>query len=296
MSGRNELWKQMIEDRLQWDMQDTAIEYQQDGLTNQNYIIKNGPDRLALRISGSNADRLGINREAELAAMQAAAAIGVGAEIVYFSTETGHMITKVIEGRKWSDADAGTAVNMKRIADTLRKVHEMPAIPFEFSPYRDIEDRIRYCGLHQLGLPGDLDKLLDKLAAIEEARAAEGLLHGALCHNDPFPNNFLDDGNVRLIDWEYAGMGDILFDLACVCASYSPAQKESFLTHYFGQCDAATLHSLEQMSYVVTFWNAMWAVLQTHTLKPVEAGVSAEPPADYRQMADWMFARLRETL
>lgn len=296
MSGWNEAMKQIIEEELQWDIADTAIEYQQDGLTNQNYIITNGIRKLALRISGGNADRLGISREAELAAMQAAADIGVGAKVVYFSTETGHMVTEFIDGVKWNDADVCTDVNMKRIADTLRKVHALQPVPYEFSPYQDIKDRIQFAVRHLLELPPDLDKFIAKLAAIQQNRASNGQQQLGLCHNDPFANNFLDDGTVRLIDWEYAGMGDIMFDLACVCSAYSLPQKETFLAYYFGHYDADTLHSLEQMSYVVTFWNAMWAVLQTHDPKPVEPAASAEPAADYRQIADWMFARLRESL
>ena len=293
MSGWNEAMKQIIEEYLQWDPAETSVLYQQDGLTNQNYIIANRTSKLALRISGSNAGRLGIRREAELAAMQAAAAIGVGAEVVYFSTDTGHMVTRYIDGHKWSDADAGTPLNVERIAHTLKRVHSLPEIPYEFSPYRDIKDRIQFAVRHQLALPGDLDKLTEKLDAIQLARAADGQQITGLCHNDPFPNNFLDDGTVRLIDWEYAGMGDIMFDLACVCLAYSPLQKEEFLAHYFGHCDADILFSLEQMSFVVTFWNAMWAVLQAQDELPAE---SAETATDYTQIAKWMFSQLSKAL
>lgn len=296
MSGWNEIMKQIIQDKLQWNIGDTSIEYQQDGLTNQNYIISNGGKKLALRISGSNADILGIRREAELAAMQAAAGIGVGAEVVYFSADTGHMVTGYIDGAKWGDADTGTAVNMKRIADTLKAVHRLPPVPYEFSPYLDITNRIQFAVNHHLKLPDDLDKFTVKLEAIQQERAASGLLVTGLCHNDPFPNNFLDDGTVRLIDWEYAGMGDIMFDLACVCMAYSQPQKEAFLAHYYGKCDRHILHSLEQMSFVVTFWNAMWAVLQTQDSQAAEPAGSIAPDAGYRQMADGMFAHLRKSL
>ena len=35
------------------------------------------------------------------------------------------------------------------------------------------------------------------------------------CHNDLLNANFIDDGRrVRIVDWEYAGMGDVFFDLA----------------------------------------------------------------------------------
>ena len=34
------------------------------------------------------------------------------------------------------------------------------------------------------------------------------------CHNDLLNANFIDDGaRIRIVDWEYAGMGDRWFDL-----------------------------------------------------------------------------------
>lgn len=103
--------------------------------------------------------------------------------------------------------------------------------------------------------------MIDKLYAIKEEREKHKQLYLGLCHNDPFPNNFLDDGTVRLIDWE----------------------KEDFLRHYFGQCDMDKLKGLEQMSFVVTFWNAMWAVLQTQV---------NELNDDYKKMAEHMFTHI----
>lgn len=140
---------------------------------------------------------------------------------------------------------------------------------------------------------------MEKLHSIQQIRESDGQVQIGLCHNDPFPNNFLDDGNVRLIDWEYAGMGDIMFDLSCVCSGYSRSQSEDFLTQYFGHYDTDIQHSLEQMNYVVTFWNAMWAVLQTqddqHT-EPAMTVQDTESAVNYRSIADELFAELRGSL
>lgn len=283
----NEIMNKIIEEYLKWDIADVSIEYQTDGLTNQNYIIVKDDIKYAVRISGKNAGKLGINRSAELAAMKAASGIGVGAEVIYFSSETGNMITRYIEGRKWSNEDFETSENIGRVADTLKKVHRLPTIPYEFSPYKDIEDRIQFAIQNQLELPDYLDRLNAKLYAITQERENNEQLYRGLCHNDPFSNNFIDDGTVRLIDWEYAGMGDIFFDLSSVCMNYSPAKKEEFVRSYFGHCDPDKLNSLEQMSFVVLYWNAMWAVLQTQ---------ANETNVDYKKMAEQMFLHLKITL
>lgn len=266
---------------------DVSIEYQKDGLTNQNYIIIKDGTKYAIRVGGKNSDNLGINRSAEFAVMKAAAEIGVGAEMIYFSTDTGNMITKYIEGKKWGNEDVSISTNIRRIVETLKKVHNLPPVPYHFSPYKDIMERIQFAKHNNLELPDYLDKLLDKLNFIKRQREKNLQSYLGLCHNDPFPNNFLDDGTVRLIDWEYGGMGDIFFDLSSACMFYSQDQKEEFLQHYFGQCDKDKMEGLEQMTFVVSFWNSMWAVLQSK----LSSGTY-----DYKTMAQQMFSNMKKVL
>ena len=60
-------------------------------------------------------------------------------------------------------------------------------------------------------------------AGYAEAHASAARIEGASraghrpvpCHNDLLAANFIWDGmRVRIVDWEYAGMGDRCFDLA----------------------------------------------------------------------------------
>lgn len=69
-----------------------------------------------------------------------------------------------------------------------------------FSPYRDIRERLEFAASRGAELPRELPLYRRKLAGIEEERRQSAQI--AFCHNDPFPNNFIDDGTVRLIDWE----------------------------------------------------------------------------------------------
>lgn len=277
----------LIEKILLWDSSEVTIEYQEDGMTNQSYIISKNDIRYAVRLCGSNSSVLEIDRNAEYAAMKAASSIGVGAELVYYSTETGNMITKLINGKKWNNEDTSTSVNIARIAGTIKRIHLLPPIPYTFSPYMDIEDRIEYAKQNSLILPDYIDKLNERLYIIKEYRDTNLSNCIGLCHNDPFPNNFIDDGSVRLIDWEFGGMGDIYFDLACIGMFYSTDRKVELLKHYFGHYEDKQLEVLNQMTFVVMFWNAMWAVLQT------KLSASSQ---DYEAMASNMFMGMRGLL
>ena len=66
----------------------------------------------------------------------------------------------------------------------------------------------------------------------------------ALCHNDLLPANILDDNErIWIVDWEYAGMGNPLFDLAGVSANccYSEEQEIALLESYRGELRGQSL-------------------------------------------------------
>lgn len=56
-----------------------------------------------------------------------------------------------------------------------------------------------------------------------------------LCHHDLNPKNFIFSKDVKLIDWEYAGLNDRYFDLASVVIEFNLNTKEEelFLKTYF---------------------------------------------------------------
>ena len=56
-----------------------------------------------------------------------------------------------------------------------------------------------------------------------------------LCHNDLNPQNIFFSDKVKFIDWEYAGVNDRYFDLACVCVEFNlnDTMQKFFLDEYF---------------------------------------------------------------
>lgn len=259
-----------------------AVEPQKGGLTNENYLLTVDGERFVLRISGGNVAHLGIQRQNERDALMRASQAGIAPEMILFTLPEGHLVTRFIEGHEWTMEEFRAPDVTRRVADVLKRVHTLPPIAGTFSPYRDIEQRLAVARTRDVALPERLDALLGKLRAIEEERAA--LATPCLCHNDPFNNNFIaSNGHVYLIDWEFAGMGDPFFDLASAGYFYQAEHKEYLLACYFGEVTAKARHALEQLDYVVAFWNAAWALLQI-----------GHPHADfdYAGMAKNVFARL----
>jgi thiamine kinase-like enzyme len=164
------------------------LKFQESGLTNRNYVVSNGLEKVVVRVNGAHTGLLGINRQAELAAMEAVSDLKTAPELLYFDVEQGYMMTRFIEGRTWESNDLD--MNVDRIGVLLKKVHTAAEIDFEFSPYKDIETWIQKAQSRGQQLPDSLDERLHRIQAL---RAAASDNFRGLCHNDPFANNFMDD-------------------------------------------------------------------------------------------------------
>jgi thiamine kinase-like enzyme len=109
--------------------------------------------------------------------------------------------------------------------------------------------------------PFDMARAFELLEAIEVARPFRATVLG---HNDLLNANFLYDGHLRVVDWEYAGMSDPFFDLANVSVNnFFPEEAEhALIRHYFGQDDSARMATLAVMKIVSELREAMWGVVQ----------------------------------
>ncbi|HET8785021.1 MAG TPA: phosphotransferase, partial [Candidatus Limnocylindrales bacterium] len=85
------------------------------------------------------------------------------------------------------------------------------------------------------------------------------------CHNDLLNANFIDDGQrIRIVDWEYAGMGDPFFDLGNFSINHEldADADAALLEAYAGEVRPADLARITLMRVVSDFREAMWGVLQ----------------------------------
>jgi thiamine kinase-like enzyme len=240
------------------------------GITNRNYLVTvaGSPHRFVIRLAGNDTHLLGISREVELAATVAAAGVGVGPEVVAFIRPEGYLVTRFIEGSPLPEADARRPDNLARVADALRRFHDGPAIPGLFIPLRIVEVYRAQAVERGVRIPPEYE-----LAHAIGRRIELALLSAPIelrpCHNDLLNPNFIDDGQrLRIVDWEYAGMGDPFFDLANFSANHGLAagDDEVLLAAYDGVPSrpdrVARLAHLALMRVVSDFREAMWGVLQ----------------------------------
>jgi thiamine kinase-like enzyme len=208
------------------------------GLTNRVYRVDLPDGRYALRIPGEGTEDY-IDRKVEAHNARVAAAAGVSPEVVYFDADDGLMLTRYIDGCVTMSADlfASRPGAPARAALALKQMHDCgQAFQFRFELFAMIDE---YLGvLRKLGaqLPDGYHDAVKEAEVVREVLAARpGRL--APCHCDPLAENFLDAGDrMWVVDWEYSGMNDPIWDLGDVSveAAFNDAQDREMMQAYCG--------------------------------------------------------------
>ncbi len=236
------------------------------GITNHNFRARFGGREVVVRLPGNDTELLGSDRSAEREASSLAAAAGVAPELVAALEDPVVLVTAFVEGPTMEAADLREAAALAEAGGALRTIHGCGEIGARFDAFCLVEDYAAATLTRGGEVPDAYGRARAVAARIE---AAPALADGApvLCHNDCLPANFIasPDG-IRVVDWEYAGMGNRWFDLGnfAVNNELGPAEEEAFVTAYLGAPPApADLAALRLMRLMSDFREAMWGVVQT---------------------------------
>jgi thiamine kinase-like enzyme len=236
------------------------------GITNRNYRVRAGGRDIVVRLPGKDTELLGIDRAAERDATRAAAATGVGPDVVAWLADPPCLVTAFISGRPLRAEELCAPPLIDDVAAALRAVHDGPALPVGFDAFAVVDAYQATARAQGARVP---DAYGDLLAGAHAIRAAlRGAEHAPVaCHNDLLTANFLHDGErVRIVDWEYAGMGDRYFDLGNLSVNngFAEADDERLLVAYWGEpCTPRRFAALRLMRIMSDFREGMWGVVQT---------------------------------
>jgi thiamine kinase-like enzyme len=245
---------------------DLALRPLSGGITNRNFLVSAAgtTERWVIRLAGNDTHLLGISREVEHAATVAAAGVGVGPEVTAFIRPEGYLVTRFIVGSPVSDEAVHHPETIRRVADSLRRIHDGPAIPGLFVPFRIVEAYRALAAARGVPIPPEYE-LAQAIGRRIEVAFLANPVELRPCHNDLLNANFIDDGaRIRIVDWEYAGMGDPFFDLGNFSINHelTPDEDAILLAAYDGDVRPARLARLTLMRTVSDFREAMWGVLQ----------------------------------
>jgi len=256
------------------------------GITNRNYIVTVDGGRYVLRVPGRDTELLGIDRANEHRAAVVAADAGVGPQVVAFLPGSGCFVSRFVEGAHVPEEELCTGAALALVVTSLRALHACPPIPSSFPVFRIVERYRETAAARGTASPPAYDEASVLAGRIEAAfTAAPSPL--TTCHNDLLNANFLRDGDhVWIVDYEYAGMGDVFFDLGNLAINngLDDGARERLLHLYF-LGDVLDRHRarLALMTLMSDFREAMWGVVQQ---------AISELDVDFVAYADTHFARM----
>ena len=234
------------------------------GITNRNFVVQDRGERFVVRVGGDIPIH-GVMRFNELAASRAAHAAGLSPEVVYAEQDV--TILRFIEGRALTPEDVRRQSTLERILWFLKCCHgdvrrHLRGQILAFSPFHIIRDYASTLGAAAGRRKPDLPRLL---SIDEHLEPAVGPCEIVFCHNDMLAANFIDDGRrLWLIDWDYAGFGNPLFDLGGLAANngLSAEQETWLLESYFAKpADDRLRRSYAAMKCAAALREALWGLV-----------------------------------
>lgn len=227
------------------------------GLSNSAWRLDVDGARWFVRLGAPQAARLGVDRQKECALLKVVSAAGLAPQLRACVPATGLLVTDFIDGATLSASDASRDANIRRVAARLRNLHELP-VPTGIGQV-DYERQARNLAASLPPANGVAAVLAERAAAAFGRIGAERSAT-TLCHNDLHHLNLLDDGRqLWLVDWEYGGRGNPLFDVAGFLTLHDlgPGPTEVFLEAY-GRLEPADLRALDDVRWVFDYVQWLW--------------------------------------
>lgn len=260
------------------------------GLTNHTYHVTLEDGReYVVRIPGEGTEEL-IVRSDEKKSTELACRLGVDAPLLYFGDDGSKVTEYIPNAITMSSETLKRRENIKRVAEIYKKMHhsgEDTGVPFEVFDMAAGYEKI----INNMNVPmfDDWDEMSKKVIDIKSQIDKAIVSPKVPCHNDPLCENWVvGDGRMYLIDWEYAGMNDGMWDIADVSieAGFEVEQDMMLLREYLEKQPTTLniMHLIASKVYVDYLWT-LWA--------------KARVPYDGQPMEDWAverYARMKENI
>ncbi len=224
--------------------------FKNQGLCNTNYLVKTEKKAYVLRVFHSNRS-VNINREFEYQAQKKAYNQNISAKPYYFDKKNSLLISKYIKG------EHKDRLNNTQLKVLIKKVKKFHKIKLKSKKY-DFSKDLKY--YKKVLKDKNSLKLLFKLKK-EIKKSKKYKNNYALCHHDLNCKNIIfSKKDVFIIDWEYAGINDIFFDLATICIEFKLNTRKTrvLLNTYFNKVRKKDLQKLETYKKIYFYICRLW--------------------------------------
>lgn len=261
------------------------------GMMNHSYKITraDGSEYLC-RIPGEGTNDM-INRVDERKSTELACRLGIDSELLYFDDE-GRKVMRFIKDPQYIDLEVmRRPENLTQAAAIFRKLHtcgEDTGVPFEVFEMAELYEKLIIEG--GVAFYDDYDEVKQTVMDIKAEIDAGGVAEKVPCHNDCLVGNWVigGDGKLWLIDWEFSGMNEPMWDLSCLSIEhdYTEENDDLLLESYYGR--PATVDEkrrfIAEKLYIDYLWT-LWGL----TRVPFDG-------AFMQEYADARYARLKDNI
>ena len=204
------------------------------GMTNRSFSFWADNKKYIMRIPGEGTQEL-INRTCESNVYAALKGLGICDNVIFLNADTGYKISEYMGHSRVCDPYRYDDV--KRCMRKLRGFHNLNILVdhvFDLRTQIEFYEQLFGGGgkssyENYVTVKENVFQLFDYVEKMEK--------HWTLCHIDSVPDNFLftKDGDIRLIDWEYAGMQDADVDIAmfAIYSLYDRNKIEQLIDTYY---------------------------------------------------------------
>lgn len=256
--------KRIVElcEKVRWEYRKLFFFKEPIGGTNTSFFVSYNSKEYVMRVASNNYDILRIDREAEAVTTQIASDDRIGLQLYYFDTQNGDMITHFSPGHIPSVDELKDINNLDKLITQLKKLH-CHHINHVFDPRLDIEKRAdRIESFQNLRNRKKYIRAIKLYRNIKDKFSDNKQVYWGLCHNDPSNFNILLGQELKLIDYEFAGMGNVFYDIACVCGLWNKSEQSLFLKQYFGNIEECYFDYIKYFTILELIWNGTWAYIK----------------------------------
>ena len=233
-----------------------------EGLTNTSFVFRiNGVDYI-YRHPGEGTESI-IDRRNEKTSLIKALEAGIDPTYIYMDVIEGWKISRFVT--EFREPDYGSFEDSKKVVALLRKLHAAPiTVDYGMKPWEDALTMERLLKEKDARSFDGHEPLKEKIGRLYQMTLGDGV-EKCFCHGDTYMHNWmlLPNGEVILIDWEYAGCSDPGVDVGyyIVDAQYDFDEALCFIRAYLGD-DRTEKREFHYMAYtaIIAYYWFVWAM------------------------------------
>lgn len=228
------------------------IERVDKGLTNNNYNVKTLSGTFHMRLNQANI--LGINRQHENIVLERIKSLNIAPNTIANNVDENYLITAHIDLPTWSKQNCYDFQPL--LIETIQRIHAIDDFSDKLPSFATRLKQYENKSLHKFAKSFQIEylKTRDRLKELMFFEANQ------LLHFDLNASNLIGTKKLTIIDWEFAGYGHPIFDMA-IFIHYNQLEISQCKTvvnycHIFENGKELLQQSLKLAEFMIKLWEA----------------------------------------